>query len=101
MYILSFNINQKDGGEIRVLTEFPTLLINENFNEVIYNLRLIIKEHIPNISNSYQIPIVDIRLGVSILYTKDDFITMHSCSINLMNVRETIEIIKKINAEDD
>ena len=97
MYVLSFNINQKDGSEIRVLTEFPTLLINENFNEVIYNLRTIIKEHIPNISASYEIPIVDIKLGMSILYTKEDFITMHSCSINLMNIRETIEIIKKLS----
>ena len=96
MYILSFNINQKDGNDINVLTEFPTLLINEKSGDIIYNLRTIIKEHIPNISASYEIPIISIRFGISILYIKDDFITMHSYSINLMNVRETIEIIKKL-----
>jgi len=101
MYIISFNINQKDGNEIRVLTEFPTLLINENLSELIYQIRTIIKEHFLNISKSYNIPLVDMKLGVSIIYTKNDFITMHSCSLNLMNIRETIELIKKINQPNE
>ena len=101
MYIISFNINQIDFQETRVLTEFPTLLINENLAEIIFQVRTIISDHFLNISKSYNIPLIDLKLGLSIIYTKDVFITMHSCSINLMNVRETIEIIKKINAEDD
>ena len=100
MYIISFNINQKDGKEIRVLTEYPTLIINEQLSEIIFQIRTIIKEHFINISNSYKIPLIDMKLGLSILYTKDGFMIMDSCSINLINVRETMEIIKDLSTND-
>jgi len=99
MYIFSFNINQKVGAETSVLTEFPTILTNENLNEIIFQLRSIIKEHFENISKSYSIPISDLKLGISSIYKNNDFISMHSFTINLINVKETKEIIKNINKE--
>jgi len=97
MYIFSFNINQKIGNDTSVLTEYPTILTNENLDEIIFQIRTIIKEHFLNLSTSYSIPLSDMKLGISSIYKNNTFVSMHSFSINLLNVRETKEIIKDIN----
>ena len=96
MYIFSFNINQKINSETIVLTEYPTILTNENLKDIIFQIRTIVKEHFLNISTSYGIPLKDLKLGISSIYRNNDFISMHSFTINLLNIRETKEIIKNI-----
>ena len=97
MYIFSFNIIQNNNSDTVVLTEFPTILTNENLDEIIFQIRMIIKEHFLSISTSYSIPLKDLKLGVSSIYRNNDFVSMHSFTINLLNIRETKEIIKDIN----
>ena len=94
MYIFSFNINQQDNNNVRVLTEFPTLLTNESLSLIIEEIRSIIKYNFENLSIANSIPIIDFRLGVSAVYIKDDFITTHSFSLNFENIRESIDLIK-------
>jgi hypothetical protein len=95
MYIFTFNINQIDGNnDINILTEFPAILTNNSLRSIIKEIRNIVKTF-DSLSAQYKIPIVDFRLGISSLYVKDDFVTMHSFSVNVGEIREVKEIIKK------
>ena len=100
MYILSFNINKKIDSERIVLTETPTILVNDDLKKIMNQIRSLITKKFENISALYNIPLVDMILGVSILYKKDTFVYSHSCTINLINIRETKELIKKISSDE-
>lgn len=100
MYIFSFNINKKENNSknIRVLTEQPIILINDSPNLIIEEIRNLIKYNFYNISKKNLIPLIDLRIGLTTIYTDENkFIKTHKFSINLENVRETINIIKTIN----
>ena len=97
MYIFTFNINQNDNGNIRVLTEFPTVLTNDSLSLIIEEIRNIVKFNFGTLSNTNAIPIIDFRLGVSSVYVGDNgFLSMHSFSVNIENIRERKEIIKNL-----
>ena len=97
MYIFTFNINYKKQGETHILTEFPTILTNKSLSLITYEIRNIVKNHFPLLSQTHKIPIIDFRLGVSTIYVVNGFLTMHSFTINIKNLREMKDIIKKIN----
>ena len=98
MYIFTFNINQNDNGNTRVLTEFPTILTNETLSLIIEEIRNLVKNNFETLSKTNAIPIIDFKLGISSVYIGDNgFLTMHSFSVNLEKIRETKELIKKIN----
>lgn len=100
MYILSFNINKKIDSERIVLTETPTILVNDDLKKIMFQIRSLITKKFENISISYNIPLADMILGISILYKKNKQVYSHSCTINLINIRETKELIKKISSDE-
>ena len=97
MYIFTFNINQKDDKNTNILTKYPTVLINDSLRNITQQIRRIIKHNFVNLSKTHKIPIIDFQLGVSTIYKKDDFISLHKFDIDIMNIRETQEIIKNLN----
>jgi len=94
MYIFAFNINHHTNDETIILTENPTILTNESFGDIIYTIRQIIKTKFKNIAETYNVPLTELRLGVSTIYREDDFITMHSFTIDFRNIREVKHLIK-------
>ena len=97
MYIFSINIIQL--SESVVINEFPILLLNDSASQIIIEIRRMIKDDLLVIAENHNIPLVDIKLAISTIYV-DDNILMHNFNINLIEVRETIEIIKNINNDD-
>ena len=100
MYIFSFNINKKIGNETTVLTEIPTILTNDNLNEIIFQIRTLILSHFSNISLNYKIPLSNMILGISVVYKENETIFLHKFNINLSNIRETKEILKTIKENE-
>lgn len=89
MYIFSFNIINND----IIISDFPITLFNENLNNITSEIRRMIKNELLIFSKENRIPLVNIILGINILYIGDNILE-HTIKIPLENIRETIEIIK-------
>ena len=89
MYVFSFNIINID----TIISEFPITLFNENLNNIILEIRRMIKNELVIFSKENKIPLVNITLGVNVLYLGDNILE-HNIKIPLEKIIETIEIIK-------
>ena len=100
MYVIAFNINQKSNNDVRALTQYPTILVNNSITLIIQEIRKIIDKNFEMLSNTYSIPISDFSIGLSSYYRdENNDVKMHSFDIDIKNIKEVKEIIKRINSQ--
>ena len=84
MYIISLNILFKDKDRKIILTETPYLFVHDDLKKIILEIRRMVYEDFPPISDEMGIPLLNLSLGMT-TFSNDE---MHFFEVDYKNIKK-------------